>query len=156
MNISLGKKESNTLFRHVHYANIKILSGLLICLLYASGLATDLKNPLLPATHSITDLDLKRNKVSYNNVITGVITIKGQFFCETKESANRAIPTRHYTAIIYKSPKLGYNVILLDVPGRSGIEIHNGHRSTGCILISRPDFDRLMSLVTSPLYVNIS
>jgi hypothetical protein len=51
---------------------------------------------------------------------------------------SRRIPTGTYPAQLYDSPRFGRQVVLLDVPGRSFIEIHAGNTvndTTGCILV---------------------
>lgn len=81
-----------------------------------------------------------------NNICTfGELTIDyGPRFCYTLERLptdpeHPSIPAGEYQASIYWSPHLHHQVLLLlDVPGRSEIEIHNGNYvgdSHGCILV---------------------
>jgi Family of unknown function (DUF5675) len=141
-------------FQHVHRVSTKILSVLILSALTVYGTTKYIASNRVHPTRIITVLSLERDNNTRQTVVTGKLYLNDVYFCDTTES--KIIPPGRYYARIYKSPKLKHNVILLDVPGRTGIEIHAGTRSTGCIILSRPDFARLMSLVNGPLVVEIS
>lgn len=75
----------------------------------------------------------------------GQLYIDGQLFCHTMEPPKSAthpcIPKGDYKVKMYPSSKFkGMRPIILDVPGRSGILIHEGNypsNTMGCILVGR-------------------
>jgi hypothetical protein len=82
----------------------------------------------------------------------GTLYIDGVQFCWTLELPVRdglpgsAIPVGIYNVSAYPSPKFGRLMPLLDVPGRSNIEVHWGNTpedTNGCILLggTRPGKD---------------
>jgi hypothetical protein len=123
-----------------------------ISALIVSGITKPIDSSQPLPTPTTTVISIERDDPT-RTVVTGTLYLNDVYFCDTSES--RIIPPGHYYAIIYKSPKFKHNVVLLDVAGRSGIEIHSGSRSKGCIILPKPDFDRLMPLLASPLYVDI-
>lgn len=82
---------------------------------------------------------------------TGELSTDGTFRCFTLEDPVRprgvkipgatAIPTGLYVATVYRSPRLGYLVVLLhDVPDFTASEIHRGNKAgdtRGCILVGQ-------------------
>lgn len=74
-----------------------------------------------------------------NNGVFGRLTTEG-FECFTLENQELSIPAGSYQVSSYQSPRFGQRVpILLDVPGRSEIEIHKGNYpsdSRGCIIVA--------------------
>ena len=102
----------------------------------------------------------------------GDLSIDGERFCWTLELPNKdglpgsCIPQGTYKVITYASPKFGRLMpLLVDVPGRSNIEIHYGNTpedTNGCILIgntrsadfigeSRMAFDDFWAKVQGPM-----
>lgn len=82
--------------------------------------------------------------------IIGELHIDGRMLCHTMEPPRpedapkgraQCIPCGTYKVVLYPSAKFrGMRPILLDVPGRSGILIHEGNfpkDTTGCILVGR-------------------
>jgi hypothetical protein len=84
------------------------------------------------------------------------------------ENKAKACPIGTYNVVLYKSPKFGYNVLLLqNVPNRSFIEVHKankGNQLEGCIapnlwydptknvgVNSTTPFDAIMSIATKHL-----
>lgn len=74
----------------------------------------------------------------------GRLSVNGLFLCYSLEpdedrAAHPAIPAGTYQLGVRLSPKFGHVVpIVLDVPGRSLIEVHPGNRdidTDGCILL---------------------
>lgn len=86
------------------------------------------------------DLELKRMTPTTTAVI-GTLRVNGQFECFTLENPEVIIPAGTYGLDIYSSPHAGHDVpLLLDVPGRSYIEVHSGNLpcdSKGCILVGQ-------------------
>lgn len=80
-----------------------------------------------------------------NNYIIGQMFIDGVFFCHTMEpprsGAHPCIPAATYEVQMYPSAKFrGMRPIILNVPKRSGILIHEGNyprQTQGCILVGR-------------------
>ena len=74
----------------------------------------------------------------------GLLYVDNKFFCYTLEPPWKnnernvsCIPPDTYKCFIYDSPKRGKVVVLEDVPGRTGIQIHIGNNrddTEGCIL----------------------
>lgn len=78
--------------------------------------------------------------------IFGTLDTDNGFSCITLERHDIYIPVGTYHITIYDSPEHGNIPLLLHVPGRSMIEIHEGnfeYNSKGCILVgkSRTDID---------------
>lgn len=77
--------------------------------------------------------------------IMGQMFLDGAFFCHTMEPPSKGehpcIPAGKYDVEMYPSAKFrGMRPIVLNVPGRSGILIHEGnlpHQTKGCILVGR-------------------
>lgn len=85
------------------------------------------------------------------------------------------IPSNHYPVVKHTSPKFGRSLWIQDVPDRSEILIHVGNfyeDILGCILVgeefydidnnglldvtnSRKTVDKILNIVTEPLYINI-
>jgi len=90
------------------------------------------------------DLQLKRFNFTDKSTI-GSLSIDGKDFCWTLElplgdgGPGSAIPAGTYKVVTYPSPKFGRLMpLLVDVPGRSNIEIHWGNvpeNTEGCILL---------------------
>lgn len=113
---------------------------------------------------TIEVLRLQKNNETQTSKIE-VLTSTGLiiFTCMAVENSNTLIPKGEYRAVLYASPKFGYDVLLLqDVPKRSFIEIHKANRGrqlSGCIAPnlsidpttlngsnSKEPFDHLMKL----------
>lgn len=61
-----------------------------------------------------------------------------KFDCVTLENHLTLIPESTYMCTIYNSPKLGREVLLVNVPDRTFIEIHNANYASqleGCIAV---------------------
>lgn len=97
--------------------------------------------------------------------IIGRLTIDGKFLCHTLEpsssrKAHPAIPKGRYKVTKYPSAKFrGFRPILNNVPGRSGILIHEGNTvkdTQGCILVGMNTLKAhvLQSKVTLSLLMN--
>ena len=74
------------------------------------------------------------------SITFGTISVNGVKKGVTLEPETRKISKGTYSASIYNSPKFGRKVILLEVPGRSYIEIHAGNTlkdTSGCILVGK-------------------
>lgn len=77
--------------------------------------------------------------------IIGQMFLDGKFFCHTMEpprtGGHPCIPAGQYRVEMYPSAKFGgMRPIVLDVPRRSGILIHEGNlprHTQGCILVGR-------------------
>ncbi len=73
--------------------------------------------------------------------VRGDLTVNGIAECVTLENPALLIPAGSYPVVVYSSPRLGHTVpLLVDVPGRTMIEIHCGNKaedSLGCILVGR-------------------
>jgi hypothetical protein len=84
------------------------------------------------------NLLLERGQPTAKSII-GALSTDGGFICYTLERVGVEIPAGLYQVTIYRSPKRGYDVPLLnDVPGRMEIEIHIGnypYNTDGCILV---------------------
>lgn len=100
---------------------------------------------------------LTLNRISTKDVVVvGELFVNGKFECNTSENLATLVAPGHYPVILYHSPKFGYWVPLVRVPGRSGIEIHSGTHSKGCIVVSKPAFSRLMHQLKMPCVLNIA
>jgi len=98
-------------------------------------------------------LTLERFNFTEKSTI-GSLAIDGKDFCWTLElplkdgSPGSCIPAGTYKVVTYPSPKFGRLMpLLVDVPGRSNIEMHWGNvpeNTEGCILLGgtlpQPDF----------------
>ncbi len=74
------------------------------------------------------------------SIVFGTISVNGVKKGVTLEPETRKISKGTYTAQIYNSPKFGRKVILLEVSGRTYIEIHAGNTlkdTSGCILVGK-------------------
>ena len=73
--------------------------------------------------------------------------------CSTLENRDYLIPPLIYRLTVTYSPKFKRPLPLVNgVPDRSGIRFHPGTRpehSRGCILVSRPDEEKLKALILS-------
>lgn len=105
------------------------------------------------------DLNLHRDTVSSNGIL-GTLSINGVFECYTLERdyddpIAKPIPPGYYRVHPYDSPRFKRKVLLLeDVPGRSGIEIHMGNFEThtkGCILVGKSRSDGYVWISTMAL-----
>lgn len=81
-----------------------------------------------------------------SNYIIGRLYIDDEYFCDTLEpSLSRrqymAIPTGNYSVVMSPSQRFkAMRPFLVNVPGRSGIMIHEGNKPAdthGCILVGR-------------------
>ena len=81
----------------------------------------------------------------------GQLYVDGEYFCDTLENTDYAIPTGFYRLRVTMSPRFRIYLPLLDgVIGRSGIRIHAGNTiqdTEGCILVGEADLPnrRLLS-----------
>ena len=91
-------------------------------------------------------MHLKVERFNFTDISTeGDLSIDGERFCWTLElpvidgKPGSAIPTGTYKVKVYPSPHFGRLMpLLVDVPGRSEIEIHWGNTEAdtrGCILL---------------------
>lgn len=108
-----------------------------------------------------------------DGAIIGLLAINGIFECYTLEPQALAIPAGTYAVLIQPSRRFGQDVPhLIDVPGRSAIEIHPGNTAIdthGCIVVgqargvasvlnSRKAFDDLFAVLqsaTDPIAITI-
>jgi hypothetical protein len=134
--------------------------------------------PAVPLTDAVgtstlnptTELFLKRIKTDLIATV-GSLELNNQFICYTLEPTVLEIPCGTYTITFYDSPKEGYRVPLLSVPGRDHIEMHIGNwakDSLGCILVGLTDevtdeiehskdaFNTLMSLIQNKENITIT
>lgn len=95
----------------------------------------------------------------FDTCTIGHVYVDAAFECFSLENPDRmvsalgpehiAIPCGTYKIIMYDSPKFGRRVpILLDVPGRTFVEIHMGNTSRdthGCILVGHGTTDDTIS-----------
>ena len=69
----------------------------------------------------------------------GQLYVDGEYFCDTLENTDYAIPTGFYRLRVTMSPRFKIFLPILDgVIGRSGIRIHAGNtidHTEGCILV---------------------
>lgn len=74
-----------------------------------------------------------------NGALLGKVYIDGVFFGYSLENDSYKIPVGNYNAGLQYSQKFGKKLLFLDVPGRSGILIHNGNTkddTRGCIIVA--------------------
>ena len=80
----------------------------------------------------------------------GQLYVDGEYFCDTLENTDYAIPTGFYRLRVTMSPRFRIYLPLLDgVIGRSGIRIHAGNTiqdTEGCILVGEADLPNLRLL----------
>ena len=80
----------------------------------------------------------------------GQLYVDGEYFCDTLENTNYAIPSGFYRLRVTMSPRFRIYLPLLDgVIGRSGIRIHAGNtidHTEGCILVGEADLPNLRLL----------
>ena len=69
---------------------------------------------------------VKREK-EINGALPGKVFVNGSFFGYSLENAAYKIPVGNYRAALQDSAKFGKKLLFLDVPGRSGILVHNGN-----------------------------
>src|ERR1700676_4364533 len=119
-------------------------------------------------------MHLTVERFNFTDISTeGQLSIDGERFCWTLELPVRdglpgsAIPKGTYKPVAYDSPHFGRKVpLLVDVPGRSEIEIHYGNTAAdtrGCILLggampgkdfigdSRQIFDDFWAIAQGPI-----
>ena len=82
--------------------------------------------------------------------IFGQLYVDGEYFCDTLENTDYAIPTGFYRLRVTMSPRFKIFLPILDgVIGRSGIRIHAGNTiqdTEGCILVGEADLPNLRLL----------
>ena len=80
----------------------------------------------------------------------GQLYVDGEYFCDTLENTDYAIPTGFYRLRVTMSPRFKIFLPILDgVIGRSGIRIHAGNtidHTEGCILVGEADLPNLRLL----------
>ena len=80
----------------------------------------------------------------------GQLYVDGEYFCDTLENTDYAIPTGFYRLRVTMSPRFKIYLPILDgVIGRSGIRIHAGNTiqdTEGCILVGEADLPNLRLL----------
>ena len=80
----------------------------------------------------------------------GQLYVDGEYFCDTLENTDYAIPTGFYRLRVTMSPRFKIYLPLLDgVIGRSGIRIHAGNtidHTEGCILVGEADLPNIRLL----------
>ena len=80
----------------------------------------------------------------------GQIYVDGEYFCDTLENTDYAIPTGFYRLRVTMSPRFKIFLPILDgVIGRTGIRIHAGNtidHTEGCILVGEADLPNLRLL----------
>ena len=80
----------------------------------------------------------------------GQLYVDGEYFCDTLENTDYAIPTGFYRLRVTMSPRFKIFLPILDgVIGRSGIRIHAGNTiqdTEGCILVGEADLPNLRLL----------
>lgn len=118
-------------------------------------------------------LNLFRSRRIFNGALRGVLFVDSEYECWTIENSTLKIPEGEYKITLYPSPSLKREVpLLVDVPGRTYIEIHSANypdELKGCIAVgvsrtnnyvmeSRKAFDALMTKIRSAketVYINI-
>jgi RHS repeat-associated protein len=111
---------------------------------YAENDPAVLGDPLGLSTVHINIVRTYQNNVAITDTLTvsvdgGPIQFQGYSLEPSGElpGSSQPIEVGMYTASVYQSPRLGYPDLLLQVPGRTGIEIHIGdypRNTEGCIL----------------------
>ena len=80
----------------------------------------------------------------------GQLYVDGEYFCDTLENTDYAIPSGFYRLRVTMSPRFKIFLPILDgVIGRSGIRIHAGNtidHTEGCILVGEADLPNLRLL----------
>ena len=80
----------------------------------------------------------------------GQLYVDGEYFCDTLENTDYAIPTGFYRLRVTMSPRFKIFLPILDgVIGRTGIRIHAGNtidHTEGCILVGEADLPNLRLL----------
>ena len=80
----------------------------------------------------------------------GQLYVDGEYFCDTLEHVDYAIPTGFYRLRVTMSPRFKIFLPILDgVIGRTGIRIHAGNtidHTEGCILVGEADLPNLRLL----------
>ena len=80
----------------------------------------------------------------------GQLYVDGEYFCDTLENTDYAIPSGFYRLRVTMSPRFRIYLPILDgVIGRSGIRIHAGNtidHTEGCILVGEADLPNLRLL----------
>ena len=94
-------------------------------------------------------LKLIRNQPQ-GKALFGQLYVDGEYFCDTLENTDYAIPTGFYRLRVTMSPRFRIYLPLLDgVIGRTGIRIHAGNtidHTEGCILVGEADLPNLRLL----------
>ena len=94
-------------------------------------------------------IKLIRNRPQ-GKALFGQLYVDGEYFCDTLENTDYAIPTGFYRLRVTMSPRFKIYLPLLDgVIGRSGIRIHAGNtidHTEGCILVGEADLPNLRLL----------
>ena len=94
-------------------------------------------------------IQLIRNKPQ-GKALFGQLYVDGEYFCDTLENTDYAIPTGFYRLRVTMSPRFRIYLPLFDgVIGRSGIRIHAGNtidHTEGCILVGEADLPNLRLL----------
>ena len=92
---------------------------------------------------------LIRNKPQ-GNALFGQLYVDGEYFCDTLENTDYAIPTGFYRLRVTMSPRFRILLPIIDgVIGRTGIRIHAGNTiqdTEGCILVGEADLPNLRLL----------
>jgi hypothetical protein len=80
----------------------------------------------------------------------GQLYVDGEYFCDTLENTDYAIPTGFYRLRVTMSPRFKIYLPILDgVIGRTGIRIHAGNtieHTEGCILVGKADLPNVRLL----------
>ena len=94
-------------------------------------------------------IKLIRNRPQ-GKALFGQLYVDGEYFCDTLENTDYAIPSGFYRLRVTMSPRFRIYLPLLDgVIGRSGIRIHAGNTiqdTEGCILVGEADLPNLRLL----------
>ena len=94
-------------------------------------------------------IKLIRNRPQ-GKALFGQLYVDGEYFCDTLENTDYAIPTGFYRLRVTMSPRFKIYLPILDgVIGRSGIRIHAGNTiqdTEGCILVGEADLPNLRLL----------
>ena len=94
-------------------------------------------------------IKLIRNRPQ-GKALFGQLYVDGEYFCDTLENTDYAIPSGFYRLRVTMSPRFKIFLPILDgVIGRSGIRIHAGNTiqdTEGCILVGEADLPNLRLL----------
>lgn len=127
---------------HVVFASIAILSAGLIDPDQSYGVGKNGLTRMEPTIRMV--LTLKRVKTTEGTVI-GKLYLNNELECYTLESEEFIIPPGTYTLSREFSKKFNHWILMLhNVVGRSGIEIHPGNTkedAKGCIIVGRSHTD---------------